>query len=122
MSVKRTARLGDQIKEIVSILLQSKIKDPHLGFVTVTDVTVTGDLREATIFYSVYGDTLAKKNTNRTLQRAKGFIQSELARQLHIRKAPIISFKIDHSIEQGDKIEQLLNQIHQEDEHRQSEE
>ena len=113
---KRTDRLRDQIKEVVSEIIQRRVKDPHVGFVTITDVELTKDYTEATIFYSVYGDSLSRRSTNRALEKAKGFIQSELSRELRIRKSPIIRFEIDRSIEQGIKIEQLLDQIRKEHE------
>ena len=115
MAFKRIDRLRDQIKEVVAEIIQQKLKDTHVGFVTVTDVKLTADLSEATVYYSVYGDTLTQKTTNRALDHAKGFIQSELARQISIRKVPILSFKVDRSVEHGLRIEELLNQIHEED-------
>jgi ribosome-binding factor A len=118
MAFKRIDRLRDQIKEIVAQIIQQKLKDTHVGFVTVTDVKLTADLSEATVYYSVYGDTVAQKSTNRALEHAKGFIQSELARQMSIRKVPILSFKVDRSVEHGLRIEELLNQIHEEDDRR----
>ena len=118
MAFKRIDRLRDQIKEVVSEIIQRKLKDPHVGLITITDVTVTSDLSEAIIYYSVYGDTLTQKSTNKTLEKAKGFIQSELSHQIKIRKVPILQFKVDRSIERGLRIEQLLNQIHEDDERR----
>lgn len=118
MAFKRIDRLRDQIKEIVAVTIQQKLKDTHVGFVTVTDVTLTSDMTEATVFYSVFGDALAQKATNRALEHAKGFIQSEVARQISIRKMPTLSFKVDRSVEQGLRIEELLNKIHEEDERR----
>jgi len=118
MAFKRIDRLRDQIKEVVAEIIQQKLKDTHVGFVTVTDVKLTADLSEATVYYSVYGDTLTQKTTNRALDHAKGFIQSELARQISIRKVPILSFKVDRSVEHGLRIEELLNQIHEEDDRR----
>ena len=120
MAFKRIDRLRDQIKEVVAEIIQQKLKDTHVGFVTVTDVKLTGDLSEATVYYSVYGDTLTQKTTNRALDHAKGFIQSELARQISIRKVPILSFKVDRSVEHGLRIEELLNQIHEEDDRKKS--
>jgi ribosome-binding factor A len=118
MAFKRIDRLRDQIKEVVAEIIQRKLKDTHVGFVTVTDVKLTADLSEATVYYSVYGDTLTQKETNRALDHAKGFIQSELARQISIRKVPTLSFKVDRSVEHGLRIEELLNQIHEEDDRR----
>ncbi len=120
MTFKRVDRLRDQIKEVVASIIQQKLKDKHIGFVTVTDVELTADLSEATVFYSVYGDALTQKATNRALEHAKGFVQSELARQISIRKVPTLSFRVDRSVEHGLRIEELLNKIHEEDERRKS--
>ncbi len=110
---KRTDRLRVQIKEIISEIIQRKLKDPHVGMITITEVTVTRDLSEAVVFYSVFGDTLVRKETNKTLDRARGFIQSELGKTLHIRRVPSLRFEIDKSIDQGLRIQHLLDQIHE---------
>lgn len=109
--LKRTDRLRVQIKEIISEIIQRKLKDPHVGMITITEVTVTRDLSEAVVFYSVFGDTLVRKETNKTLDRARGFIQSELGKILHIRRVPSLRFEIDKSIDQGLRIQHLLDQI-----------
>ena len=110
---KRTDRLRVQIKEIISEIIQRKLKDPHVGMITITEVTVTRDLSEAVVFYSVFGDTLVRKETNKTLDRARGFIQSELGKTLHLRRVPSLRFEIDKSIDQGLRIQHLLDQIHE---------
>ncbi len=110
---KRTDRLRVQIKEIISEIIQRKLKDPHVGMITITEVTVTRDLSEAVVYYSVFGDTLVRRETNKTLDRAKGFIQSELGKILHIRRVPSLRFEIDKSIDQGLRIQHLLDQIHE---------
>ena len=110
---KRTDRLRVQIKEIISEIIQRKLKDAHVGMITITEVTVTRDLSEAVVFYSVFGDTLVRKETNKTLDRARGFIQSELGKTLHIRRVPSLRFEIDKSIDQGLRIQHLLDQIHE---------
>ena len=108
---KRTDRLRVQIKEIISEIIQRKLKDPHVGMITITDVTVTRDLSEAVVFYSVFGDTLVRKETNKTLDRARGFIQSELGKTMKIRRVPSLRFEIDKSVDQGLRIQHLLDQI-----------
>jgi ribosome-binding factor A len=118
MAFKRIDRLRDQIKKVVAEIIQRKLKDTHVGFITVTDVKLTSDLSEATIYYSVFGDTVTQKSTNRALDKAKGFIQTELAHEISIRKVPILSFEVDRSVEHGLRIEELLNQIHEDDERR----
>lgn len=109
--LKRTDRLRVQIKEIISEIIQRKMKDPHVGMITITEVEITRDLSEAVVYYSVFGDTLIRKETNKTLDRARGFIQSELGKILHIRRVPSLRFEIDKSIDQGLRIEKLLSEI-----------
>lgn len=110
--LKRTDRLRVQIKEIISEIIQRKLKDPHVGMITITEVTITRDLSEAAVYYSVFGDVAVRRSTNKTLERARGFIQSELGKVLHIRKVPTLRFEIDKSIDQGLRIQELLDQIH----------
>lgn len=108
---KRTDRLRVQIKEIISEIIQRKLKDPHVGMITITEVTVTRDLSEAVVFYSVFGDTQVRRETNKTLDRARGFIQSELGKTMKIRRVPSLRFEIDKSVDQGLRIQHLLDQI-----------
>ncbi|MCK4857686.1 MAG: 30S ribosome-binding factor RbfA [candidate division Zixibacteria bacterium] len=114
-AVRRQDRLRDEIKKAVSEIIQTRMKDPHIGFVTVTDVELTKDLQFAKVFYSVYGDTTSQRETNRSLQKARGFIQSELGQRIRVRKLPTLQFEIDHSAERGMRIQELLNQIEKED-------
>lgn len=118
MQYKRSKRVADQIKKEASEIIQRQVKDPQLGFVTITDVEMTDDLKTATIFYSVLGDDENKKHTEFGLQRARNFIQSEIGKRIRIRNTPQISFKYDGSIEYGAHIEELINKIHQQDEER----
>jgi ribosome-binding factor A len=110
----RRQRLGDQIKKAVSEIVHSKLKDPHLGMITITDVELTKDLRQAKVFYSVYGDTDTKRASNRALRKSAGFIQSELGRLIRVRKTPTLEFVIDHSMEHGLRIQELLEKIERE--------
>lgn len=109
--VKRTDRLREQIKEIVSEIIQRKLKDPHIGMVTITDVEVAKDLSEAIIYYSVFGDTYTRQASNKALDKAKGFIKGELGKVLQIRKVPTLRFEVDSSLDRGLRIQELLNQI-----------
>ncbi|NNV08453.1 30S ribosome-binding factor RbfA, partial [Geobacillus sp. MMMUD3] len=81
----RARKIADQIKVIVASTIERRLKDPRLGFVTVTDVRVTGDLQHATIFYTVYGDGADLESTAKALESAKGFIRSEVGKGLTIR-------------------------------------
>ncbi|NIP42065.1 MAG: 30S ribosome-binding factor RbfA [candidate division Zixibacteria bacterium] len=110
----RKDRLSDQIKRETADILQNVLKDPRIGFVTITDVELTNDLRYAKIFYSVLGDESEKAQTGKALSNSLGVIQSELARRLNIRKAPLISFHLDTSAEYGAKMEKLFKKIEEE--------
>lgn len=113
----RATRVGEQMKKELSDIISRKIKDPRIGFVTVTDVEVSGDLQQAKVFISVLGDDEAKENTLIGLAKAKGFIRSEIGRRIRLRKTPEIIFEFDESMEYGNRIETLLREI-QKDEKR----
>ena len=87
------------------------LKDPRVGFVTVTDVEVTGDLRQVKIFVSVYGDEEERKATMEGLKSATGFVRSELGKRIRLRHTPEVSFCFDESIERGARIFSLLREI-----------
>ncbi|GLB59303.1 30S ribosome-binding factor RbfA [Cytobacillus sp. NCCP-133] len=110
----RANRVGEQMKKELGEIIGRKIKDPRIGFVTVTDVQVTGDLQQATVFISVLGDEEQRENTLRGLAKAKGFIRSEIGQRIRLRKTPEILFEFDESIDYGNRIESLLHQIQDE--------
>ncbi|MEH6990656.1 30S ribosome-binding factor RbfA [Cytobacillus firmus] len=110
----RANRVGEQMKKELGEIISRKIKDPRVGFVTVTDVQVTGDLQQATVFISVLGDAEQRENTLRGLAKAKGFIRSEIGQRIRLRKTPEILFEFDESIDYGNRIESLLHQIQDE--------
>lgn len=112
MSTQRADRIGEAIKRLVSELLQRRLKDARItGMVSVTDVEVSGDLRHAKVFVSIYGDQEVQRQTMEGLKSATGLVRSEVGKQLSLRFAPEISFRLDESIERGAKIAQLLQQI-----------
>lgn len=110
----RANKVGEQMKKELGEIIGRKIKDPRVGFVTVTDVQVTGDLQQATVFISVLGDEEQKENTLKGLAKAKGFIRSEIGQRIRLRKTPEIFFEFDESIDYGNRIETLLTQIQNE--------
>ena len=118
----RATRVGEQMKKELSDIIGRKLKDPRIGFVTVTDVRVTGDLQQAKVYISVLGDEEQRQNTLKGLEKAKGFIRSEIGQRIRLRKTPEIFFEIDESIEYGYRIEQLIRQISAERENEKSEE
>lgn len=111
MSNIRTNRVAEQIKKELGDILTQKIKDPRIGFVTVTDVEVTGDLQQATIFISVLGNEDKKEDTLAGLEKANGFIRSEIGSRIRLRKTPEIFFELDESTEYGNHIETLLRDL-----------
>ncbi|MGM9928818.1 MAG: 30S ribosome-binding factor RbfA [Bacillus sp. (in: firmicutes)] len=111
----RSNRVGEQMKKELTDIIGRKIKDPRIGFVTVTDVRVTGDLQQATVYVSVLGDEEQKRNTLTGLAKATGFIRSEIGKRIRLRITPEIAFEWDESIDYGNRIETLISQIHQED-------
>ncbi|OQP08025.1 ribosome-binding factor A [Geobacillus sp. 46C-IIa] len=111
----RATRVGEQMKKELSDIIGRKLKDPRIGFVTVTDVRVTGDLQQAKVYISVFGDDEQRENTLKALEKAKGFIRSEIGQRIRLRKTPEILFEIDETIEYGSRIERLIRQISDED-------
>lgn len=103
------------MKKELGEIISRKIKDPRVGFVTVTDVQVTGDLQQATVYISVLGDMEQRENTLKGLAKAKGFIRSEIGQRIRLRKTPEIIFEFDESIDYGNRIETILHQIHDEE-------
>ncbi|MFW6598315.1 30S ribosome-binding factor RbfA [Propionibacteriaceae bacterium Y2011] len=108
MANPRVLRLADQIKEIVAQMLERRIKDPRLGFVTITDVRLTGDTREATVFYTVMGDDTDRAATQAALQSATGVIRAQVGKQLGLRHTPGLVFILDAVPESARHIEDLL--------------
>lgn len=109
MPSPRVLKLADQIKEIVARMLERRIKDPRLGFVTVTDVRLTGDTREATVFYTVLGDDSEQAGTAVALESATGVIRAEVGKQLGLRFTPTLKFIPDVVPEAARQIDDLLN-------------
>jgi ribosome-binding factor A len=112
----RAAKVADRIKVVIASALESKIKDPRLGFVTITDVRVTGDLQQASIFYTVLGDDEARENTAKALESAKGLLRTEVGRELGTRITPTLAFYADALSETARNFEDLLDQVRKHDE------
>lgn len=108
----RTARVAEQMKKEIADLVRTGIKDPRIGFATVTRVEVAGDLQHAKVFVSVYGDSTEKEQTLTALERATGFIRGEVSRRLRMRVAPELVFRLDESSEYSAHIESVLRELH----------
>lgn len=114
-SEARARRLAERIKEIVANAIEYTVKDPRLGFVTITDVRVTADLREATVFYTVLGDEAEQAATAVALESAKGILRSEVGRQTGIKHTPSLAFAVDAVPDNARLIDDLLKQAAQAD-------
>ena len=112
MASPRVLKVADQIKVIVAEMLERRIKDPRLGFVTVTDVRLTGDSREATVFYTVMGSDADHAGTAAALASATGLIRSHVGKQLGMKFTPTISFVLDAVPENARQIDDLLARAH----------
>ena len=111
----RSQKVADRIKVVVAGLLEGKIKDPRLGFVTITDTRVTGDLQHASVFYTVLGDDAQRESTAAALESAKGGIRSAVGKDLGTRITPSIAFFPDGLPESALALESLLETVHQRD-------
>jgi len=112
MQGKRTNRVAHLIQMELSRLIVTKIKDPRLGFVTVTHVQVAPDLKSAVVFYSAMGNEKVKSDSKVALGHACGFLQKEIASTLKLRYTPKLQFQFDDSLDQGFEIDRLLHEIH----------
>jgi ribosome-binding factor A len=104
----RARRLAGRIKQIVATGIEMQIKDPRLGMVTITDVTVSGDLHEATLFYTVFGDEAERIASAAALESAKGVLRSEVGRQTGVRFTPTLTFQLDSLPDDAKHIAALL--------------
>ncbi|GAC1445987.1 MAG: 30S ribosome-binding factor RbfA [Chloroflexota bacterium] len=117
MSERRQQRVAEAIQRRASQFIRDELKDPRIGFLTLTGVEINSDLTHATLFISVLGDEDQQKQSLRALQRAKGLIKRDIGDWLQIRTVPEIIFKLDTSIERGTRILQLMQGLEQEQEH-----
>ena len=110
-SYKRSDRVSDLLKEEISQLLLREVKDPHIGFITITDVEVSKDLQVAKVYYTILGDEKQLRESAQALSRVSRFIKRQLGKKLRMRHIPDIIFKYDHSLDYGDKIDHILSHL-----------
>ena len=116
MSNPRVRKIADRIQVIVAEMLERRIKDPRLGFVTITDVRLTGDSQHASIFYTVLGEETDAANSAAALESAKGVLRSEVAKQLGMRIVPSLTFIHDALPENARHLEEVLARARERDE------
>lgn len=108
---RRTSRIGHLIQKEISEMLEKKLQDPRLGFITITHVEVSEDLRQATVYFSVLGDDFSWEESFEGLKSASGYLRSELAHRLRLRVVPEIDFQPDDSLKEGARIIELIERL-----------
>ncbi|GGK83448.1 ribosome-binding factor A [Sphaerisporangium melleum] len=116
MDAARARKLADRIQQVVAEMLERRIKDPRLGFVTVTDARITADLRDATVFYTVFGSEAERADTAAALESAKGIIRAEVGRQTGVRHTPTLTFSHDPLPDSARHLDELLAEARARDE------
>ena len=116
MASNRSLKVADRIKEVIAQLLETRVKDPRLGFITITDVRVTGDLQQASIFYTVFGDDDSRSATAAALASAKGMLRAEVGHALNLRIVPTIEFFLDGLAESASAMNDLMSEVRRKDE------
>ena len=104
----RAAKLADRIKVVVAQALERRIKDPRLGFVTLTDARVTNDLQHATVYYTVFGDEEQQADTKAALESAKGILRAEVGKNITVRLTPTLEFVADEIPVNAEHLEELI--------------
>ncbi len=110
----RPERVGEEIRQAVSLALAREVQDPRIGFVTVTRVKVSPDLQQARLYYTTIGDEKSRKETARGLEAAKPFLRRSVANQVRLRRVPELAFEYDRGVEHQDRVEQILREIEDE--------
>jgi ribosome-binding factor A len=111
MASTRPSRVGDQLRAEISELLARHVRDPGIGFLTITQVNVTPDLQIARVYYTTLGDEKARRDSARALGRAIPFLRRQIGSRLRLKRVPQLEFFFDESIERGDRIERILKDI-----------
>jgi len=104
----RVRKHAERVRELVELVVRTQIKDPRLGMITITDSRITGDLREATVFYTVLGDAAAQAGTAAALESAKGLLRSTVGKALGLRHSPSLAFVMDNVQDEARHIDELL--------------
>ncbi len=111
----RPERVARLIKEEITKVIHRELRDPSIGFTTVTDVVLTPDLRHADVYVTILGEVETKRKSLDALNKAQGFIRRMVAKELNLKTNPTFFFHLDESFERGEKIEKILEEIHRED-------
>ncbi|MGN6373018.1 MAG: 30S ribosome-binding factor RbfA [Solirubrobacteraceae bacterium] len=115
MSSDRMRRVDEAIREVIGDAVSSELKDPRVGFVTVTDVSTSADLRHARVYVSVLGDEERRQDTLAGLQSAHGYLQRRIASELHLKRTPTLTFAYDDTSERAMRLDSLIEDELRED-------
>ena len=110
----RPARVGDAIRQELTELIMREVRDPGIGFLTITHVRVSSDLQVARVYYTTMGDEKGRVQTRRALDRATPFLRRQVGQRLQLRRVPELVFFFDESVERGDRIERIIQDLHAE--------
>ncbi len=119
---RRVARVAEALQETVALLVQRNIKDPRVGMVTITRVSVSPDLRNARVYFSRLGTDEERQRSLEGLQSASGFIRTQVSKHLRLRSSPVIRFELDENIEYADRMVRILEEVVPQEEEPSSEE
>ncbi len=111
MSERRQGRMAEEIQRFLSMLIPREVRDPRLGFLTITRVIVSGDLQHAAIYISVLGGEQEERRTLRILEQVKGYLRREVGHRLGVRLAPQLNFKLDQSMEEGTRVLEIMREL-----------
>ncbi len=111
MNARRQGRMAEEIQRLLSELIPKEIKDPRLGFLTITRVIVSSDLQHASVYVSVLGDEEETRQTMQILEKVKGFLRREVGHSLGVRITPELAFKLDQSIEEGTRVLKIMQDL-----------
>jgi len=115
----RPDRVAHVVQQKLAQLFARGLKDPRVGLVTITGVKMSPDLREARVYWTVHGEASVRKETARGIEAARGWLRREVGAELGLRVVPDLHFRYDEAIDRGDRIEQLLREVHDQDSRRQ---
>jgi ribosome-binding factor A len=113
MDYKRSTRVAELLREVISEIIATQLKDPAIGRITITRVKLSDDLKNARVYFSVLGDAQQRRNTAEGLKRAARFIRAETARKINLRHAPDLQFLYDDTLDYVENIENLIKKIHE---------
>lgn len=111
----RTRRVGEQVKRTLGELIQRELRDPRVGWVTITAVNVTSDFSHATVYFTLFGEDSSVEETLKALDHSAGFLRSRLSKSLQLRTVPLLHFRHDESVEHGSDMESLIDKVVAED-------